>query len=542
MSSIEPPNERPVDRQTVFGRLDWLIASLLALAALIVYIRTLAPDVLLGDGGEFQVLGATLGLAHTTGYPLYILLAKLATLLPIGTIAYRVDLLSAIMGAVTAVELFLLARALDVRRIYSVLGALALLVSPLFWWQSVIAKPHVVTAPFFLCLLLCILVWKVRRKPWLLAVAGLFGGLCLGLHHIVVLTLPAVLLYLILSKASKADWKFAIVGVVLGSAISFVAYIAMASVENVTTAINSIAPSASAFGLQRSDLDSPLARVGFVFFSKQYGNQLLSLDPAQLSKNVARLGFEVYHDFGLFPVIIAFAGAIGLLDKRSRKEAVLILGSLLLMLAFAVKFTIFDLEEHFVQPYLLTALCIAFGLQTIQNAVLKRSADRLPVRLASAVIAAIALLLGNLPVWSGGLLALQESAPTFLAHDARRIPFPVDTPGVPHLIGQAVISAVPDGALILTTWDWEWPCYYVAQFEANKPNVSVVELLPQGTFTPGVTTTLTPSMQQFIDESLAKRPVYETQRHQLLAAYAQVPIIPADSHGNGVFRLMPRKP
>lgn len=542
MASNKPLSERTSPASGWgFGMADWAIAGLLSIIALAVYVRTLAPDVLFGDGGEFQVLGATLGLAHTTGYPIYILLAKLATLLPFGTIAYRVNLFSAFMGAISVGELFLLARTLDVRRVYAAIGALALLVSPLFWWQSVIAKPHVITAPLLITLLICTIVWNRYRDSRLLFAAGGLGALCLGLHHIVLLTLPAVLAYLFFSKASKSDWKMAATGVLLGAGISFLAYMAMASIENVTTATNSIRPSLTGYGMRPEAFDSPFGRASFEFFSKQYGNQLLSFDVTKFSDNVTRFFHELYRDFGVLPGIIALIGA-GSLFRKSWRDAALILGSMALMLVFAVKFTIFDLEEHFVLPYLLIALCVALGFQAIQDLTLKHVADNIAIRVGSGAVAAAALLIGNFRIWRGGLLALQEASPTFLTSDQRRVPFPVDQPDTPHEIGEFLVSMVPDGALILTTWDYEWPCYYVAQFEANKPNISVVELIPQGSFTPGGTPSLPTSMQQFIEESLAIRPVFETQRHPiLLAAYDQIPLIPEDSKGNGMFRILPRR-
>ena len=38
------------------------------------YLRTLAPGMLAGDPGEFQFAAWRLGLAHPTGYPLYMML------------------------------------------------------------------------------------------------------------------------------------------------------------------------------------------------------------------------------------------------------------------------------------------------------------------------------------------------------------------------------------------------------------------------------------------------------------------------------------
>ena len=72
------------------------------LAALALYLRTLAPDVLVGDSGEFQFTGAILGVPHPTGYPLYTLLGKLLSLLPVGDVAYRINLSSAVYMAAAA--------------------------------------------------------------------------------------------------------------------------------------------------------------------------------------------------------------------------------------------------------------------------------------------------------------------------------------------------------------------------------------------------------------------------------------------------------
>src|SRR5918911_702298 len=75
-------------------------------AALLLYARTLAPSVLPGDYAEFQMCAAILGVPHPTGYPLYVLLGKLFTLLPVGDVAYRVNLSSAVYMAGAAGVLF----------------------------------------------------------------------------------------------------------------------------------------------------------------------------------------------------------------------------------------------------------------------------------------------------------------------------------------------------------------------------------------------------------------------------------------------------
>jgi hypothetical protein len=57
--------------------------------------------VLPADSGEFQLAGAVLGIAHPPGYPLYTMLARLFTLIPVGSAAYRINLFGAVCGALT---------------------------------------------------------------------------------------------------------------------------------------------------------------------------------------------------------------------------------------------------------------------------------------------------------------------------------------------------------------------------------------------------------------------------------------------------------
>ena len=93
--------------------LDLLIAFLLAGAAFALYVATLAPTVLAGDGGEFQFVPYLLGVAHPTGYPLYTLLGwAWSHLLPVGDVAYRLNLFSAFWAALAVGFLYLTTRSL----------------------------------------------------------------------------------------------------------------------------------------------------------------------------------------------------------------------------------------------------------------------------------------------------------------------------------------------------------------------------------------------------------------------------------------------
>ena len=73
---------------------------MLFIAVLIVYILTLSPGALGGDPGELQFVPAILSIPHPTGTPLYLILGKIWSLLPLGpNVAWRMNLLAAVSAA-----------------------------------------------------------------------------------------------------------------------------------------------------------------------------------------------------------------------------------------------------------------------------------------------------------------------------------------------------------------------------------------------------------------------------------------------------------
>lgn len=141
-----------------------LVAGLFA-ASLIAYSQTLAPSVatLFDDSLEFPLVADTLAIAHPSGYPLYTLLGKAFTLGPFANVAWAVNLLSAVAGALTTALVYLVARQLTRRRLPALLGAVSLAASPVFWSQSVIAEVYTLNSALVAALLLLVLWWA--RRP-----------------------------------------------------------------------------------------------------------------------------------------------------------------------------------------------------------------------------------------------------------------------------------------------------------------------------------------------------------------------------------------
>ena len=112
---------------------DRLHAALVAVALFAVYALSAPRTVMMEDDGFFILASYFMGVAHPPGYPLHSMLGKLFTLLPFGSVAYRVHLLSAAFGALSCAALWLCARTLVESRLAAGLAALALGLSPAFW-------------------------------------------------------------------------------------------------------------------------------------------------------------------------------------------------------------------------------------------------------------------------------------------------------------------------------------------------------------------------------------------------------------------------
>jgi hypothetical protein len=133
-------------------RRDWLEASGVALVLLVLYALTAPRTVALEDDGLFILSSYFLGVEHPPGYPLHTLLGKLFTYLPIGSVAYRVHLLSAVLGALSCAALWLCARLLIPGRLPAYVAALGLGFSRVFWSQAIIAEVYTLNTFFFFTL------------------------------------------------------------------------------------------------------------------------------------------------------------------------------------------------------------------------------------------------------------------------------------------------------------------------------------------------------------------------------------------------------
>ena len=106
-----PPHEAGASaRNGAPGRRYFLIGAALSFViSLGLYLKTMAPSASFWDCGEFIASSYTLGIPHSPGTPLYVLIGRVFTLLPLPlSIAGRVNFMSVVSGALGVLFVYLL--------------------------------------------------------------------------------------------------------------------------------------------------------------------------------------------------------------------------------------------------------------------------------------------------------------------------------------------------------------------------------------------------------------------------------------------------
>ncbi len=217
--------DRPIQPATIItGALVWLIAF-------VVYYLTKAPTISFWDCGEFIAAGYTLGIPHPPGTPLYVLGARLFSMLPIADDpAVRINLLSVVCSSFAALFLYLTGRRIlvlwygDVRDNISNLlihagaasGALLAALSLTNWNNSVEAEVYgmsmlLMTAIFWLS----IRAWEKRgslESQRLMLLVFFLSFIGIGVHMATFLVVPVAVLYFLI-KRDAPSWVWYLMGI-----------------------------------------------------------------------------------------------------------------------------------------------------------------------------------------------------------------------------------------------------------------------------------------------------------------------------------------
>src|ERR1035437_591884 len=185
-----------------------------AALTLLLVVPTLAPGISNWDTAEFQTVGPVLGTGHPTGYPAYVILGWLASIVlqPFGDPAFRMNLLQALLASLAVAGTVALIQILTGRRLIAFAMGLVLACSQLFWKLSIHADYHMLHVALVAILFVVLLLWDRGRHSddetttrhadrWLVAAAGVYG-VAVANHSLALLLPPAIGLFVLAS-----DWR-----------------------------------------------------------------------------------------------------------------------------------------------------------------------------------------------------------------------------------------------------------------------------------------------------------------------------------------------
>ncbi len=370
-----------------------LTSLVLALLTLALYARTAAPGLLPGDAGEFQMAAWLGGLAHPTGYPLYLLLGWLWThLLPIGDPAYRLNLFSAFWAAATVGLLVLLlrrvGRRLDGRATpwpLAIAAALAITfaVTPTFWSQATRAEVYALNAFFVtLILWLCLSPSGRPRGAW----CALVFGLSLTHHRTMALFLPAMLAYFLLTGTRPPLTRRRFTGLITLAALPQLLYLYIPLRAAQTPYLHLTLAPGRDLTLYANTLPDFLAMISGSVFRGSLGTAAQGLGRVSLA-------FRFLNDqFTPLGIAVGLLGIAVLVGRRDWALLALTGLGFLAVVGFGLIYFIGDISDLFVPAYLVWTIWMAVGL------------NALAVSLRSRVVIGLVIVLALLPVyllWTG---------------------------------------------------------------------------------------------------------------------------------------------
>jgi Protein O-mannosyl-transferase TMEM260-like len=332
----------------------WLDRLLIAACALAVYLATLAPSIGPGDSPELTAAVWTLGVAHPTGYPFYTLLGHaFARLLPLGSVAYRLNLFSALAMTGGLLLLYTAARYLGARRLPSLAAILLLAFTPTLWSQALVAEVYALHVLLLAAVLTAGLAWdRTGRRRWLRLTFFLYG--LAFTHHLMSVLLAPGLLYLALTSRHRSMlWGRQGLGLLLCFGAPLLLYLYLPWAARADGPLN--------WGDTRT-------WPNFLFHvtGRQYRGAMFTAGPALLWERLARYLHYLPGQFGGIGIGLGLLGLWRL--ERTRRRWLWGTGLLFAAnLIYALNYNIHDVEIYFIPSNCIFGLWLAFGLSWLMR-------------------------------------------------------------------------------------------------------------------------------------------------------------------------------
>jgi hypothetical protein len=466
--------------------------------ALLLYISTLAPTVTLVDSGELIVCAYKLGVAHPPGFPLWVMLAHLATLVPLGNVAVRVNFSSALFAALASAMLALVLAELmmtasstkpskgkkrtgsktamdpgsqSIVVIGPALGAgLLLAFSRTLWFYGTITEVYALNTLFIVTIFFLMLRWRRcividrqrnggaininRRVPpntrhdLFLYLAAFLFGLALGDHHVTVgLTLFSIAIVVYRTEGLRFFMSRRL------------AYAALISIAGLI-AVYSYLPLASFrspilnWGEPRS-----LQEIWWHITGRQY-QVFLSFTPERIGEEFGQFVRLIFREFGYWwlplPLFLAFFGFVRAF-KVDRTTFWFLLAIIVGSLAYNLSYDIAeDKDAYYLPTFVAIAIAAGFGIRWLMERFISDSIAGAKRHWLTAIILLVAPAMAFVSNWP-----FNNRSHYFIAHD----------------YVQNIFAAMkPNGLLLTQDWQIVSPMFYVQEIEHLRRDAKIVDV------------------------------------------------------------------
>ncbi len=430
---------------------DGAAAILAALVPLVVYLRTMAPTVYGLDSAELTTGAYLLGVVHSPGSPLFLLLGHVFTWLPFGDVGYRVNLLSAGSAAAAGAFVFLAVRQLTGQRLLALGTAWYLAFSYYFWVAAVAAELYALHALIVALLLWLALRWRDQLDLARVSAFALLFGLGLG-NHLSLSVLGPGYAWLLASGRGQpwrhGRWWLAALAAALAGA-SIYLYLPLRADSPMNYARD--------YGIDVATWSGFWAAVSGRMFASHY----FAVPVAQLPGEVLGYAHRLWSNFLGVGCLVGVAGLVADFDRRRDVH----LGLLLLFaghLGFMLTYDVPDREVMLLPTYLIWALWTAIGVRAVADFATRRRASRAAAAATTAAVLMLAMAGTNLVV-------------NFADAD-------VSDDWSARTQGEAIFASLPPDAVFIGAW-YDVPVLeYLRWVEGRRPDVETLNLffLPRG--------------------------------------------------------------
>jgi hypothetical protein len=347
-----PKQEKPLTVK------DKTIQYLTVLAATgVLYLFTCAPSLLWQDSGRIQYrvlhndIEGDLGLALS--HPLFYVLAIGTKYIPIGELAHRINMVSAIAAAVAVANLFLLLRLWLGKSLPALIGAITFALSHTFWRHASIAETYTLYIALFTAGLIMLLQYERTKRRRYLYWMALFNGLAIANHMFASIPLLCYIIFFgILLTRKEISFRHLAVAILL--------WIIGAGLYEYLIIKNII---------QSGEFAGTIASA---VFGDNYRAAVLN---TTLSTRIVRDNLLfILLNFPTPNILMALAGFWGL-SKLSPSRAFrnLLLGIMILFFLFAFRYTIVDRYAFFIPFYCMVSILIGLGSYVLQERINRKA-------------------------------------------------------------------------------------------------------------------------------------------------------------------------